>query len=227
MSVRKVHVKNRDFCVLIVHALLLMTTAAVAQDQPVPQGLTLKSDARLVVLPLRVLDAKRRPVEPPLPQSALNVFEDGVEQTISVFRHEDAPASVTLLIDHSGSMSYKLQDVTEGALTFVAAAHPQTETSVISFSQHTSVDAVFTSDISVVTRALGRGTMRGNTALWDAIQTGIRHMNASARYQRRIVILLSDGEDAASSVQPADLVRSAQSSEVTGSGSSHARVAER
>lgn len=199
----------------MVWATTWMMTVSAAQSPPSSDAITFKTQTRLVVLPVSVLDAKGRPVQPPLPTSAFSVFEDGIEQDIQLSAQEDTSSSITLVIDHSGSMSYKLQAVAEGALTFVRASHPQSETSVISFSQRAYLDAAFTSDIGTLTRALSRGTIRGNTAIWDAVQVGIQHVNESARYRRRILILVSDGEDVASSVKLPDLIRSAQHAEVT------------
>ena len=116
--------------------LLLITSGATAPSQPGPSALTLRTEARLVVLPVRVLDEKGRPVEPSLTANAFRVFEDGFEQSLNVFTREDTPSSIVLLIDRSGSMSYKLQTVAEGVLTFVRALHPRTEVSVIGFSEH-------------------------------------------------------------------------------------------
>jgi VWFA-related protein len=168
-----------------------------------------------VVLPVRVLDNSGRPLEADLPQSAFTVFEDGVTQSIRSFQHDDVPVSIGLVIDRSGSMSYKLDTVATSALTLVRNSHSADEIFVVNFSRHPFLDADFTSDQRAVGDALQRGTIRGNTALWDAVQFSLRHMKTSALRERKVLIVFSDGNDIESSVSAESVAQEAQRAEIT------------
>jgi VWFA-related protein len=169
----------------------------------------------MVVLPVRVVDGNGRPLERDLPREAFQVYEDGVLQTIRVFKREDAPASIALVTDHSGSMSFNLASITESLIRFVRESKPDDEVSVINFSQAADVDASFTSDQTVLSRALQRGVIRGDTALWDAIAYSIRYVSTAARHDRKIMIVISDGDDAARSTALDDVTGALRSKNVT------------
>ena len=82
-----------------------------------------------------------------LPQSAFQVFENGVPQPIKIFKREDVPVSMGLIIDNSGSMREKRQAVESAALALVKDSNPQDEVFIVNFNDEAYLDADFTSDI--------------------------------------------------------------------------------
>lgn len=170
---------------------------------------------RLVLLPVRVLDRFGHPLEADLPQGAFEVYEDGIRQSIRVFEREDAAVSMGLVVDHSGSMSYKLEAVRAAAVALVRNSNPSDEVFVVSFGRQPYLDADFTQDEQVLGEALRRGVIRGNTALWDALGFSLRHMKKSAHRDLRVLIVISDGQDVESSTTASDVIQEAQESEVT------------
>src|SRR3954463_3880154 len=108
-------------CVLLLLLVLPLLVPAGAQD---PQTYQLSVNVDLVVLNATVRDQKGR-VAPDLLQQDFEVFEDGVRQGIRLFRHEDIPVTVGLVIDHSGSMRPKLASVIAAARTFVQSSSPE------------------------------------------------------------------------------------------------------
>src|SRR5262245_13187200 len=119
-------------------------------------------DVQLVQLPVSVLDKDGRSVNG-LPKDDFEVFEDGVEQEISLFTHDDVPISVGLVIDNSASMHNKRERVNSAALSFVRESNPQDETFIVDFDDEAYLD--FTNSINDLVAALGPIDTRGETAL--------------------------------------------------------------
>ena len=148
-------------------------------------GITVfRSDSRLVVLHATVLDPGGRVVTN-LPQSAFHVFENGVEQELKVFRREDAPVSIGLIIDDSGSMTNKRDKVAAAVLALVQASHPEDEVFVIHFNEKTYLDTDFTHDHKRLEQALKTFDSRGTTALRDAVRLAIEQSSTRRRRTRR------------------------------------------
>ena len=99
-----------------------------ASDDP-----TFRADTRLVVLPVSVLNKDGKLVTD-LQQKAFKVFENGVEQPIKIFRREDVPISLGIIIDNSGSMREKRQRVETASLDLVKASNPQDEVFIVNFN---------------------------------------------------------------------------------------------
>lgn len=133
-----------------------------------------------------------------LPQSAFQVFEDGVLQTIKVFKREDVPVSMALVIDNSGSMRDKRQAVEAAALALVKDSNPQDESFVINFNEDAYLDVDFTSDVEMLKAGLERIDSRGETAMRDAIRLAIEHLHEKAKRDKKVVIVVTDGNDNAS-----------------------------
>ena len=166
-----------------------------------PQGqgeYRMRRDVELVVLYASVLDARGNFV-PSLNEDNFRVYEDKVEQKLSVFRREDVPVSMGLVVDNSGSMRDKRERVNAAALTFVQTSNPQDEVFVVNFNDEffLDLDKDFTSDIHELRDALERVDSRGGTALYAALVGSMDHLK-KATHDKKVLLIITDGEDNAS-----------------------------
>jgi Ca-activated chloride channel family protein len=183
--------------------------SALAQQQP-PQSAppqkkkddtyTLTRDVNLVVLHATVLDDRGRFVSD-LPQTAFRVYEDKVEQKLSVFKREDIPISMGLVIDNSGSMRDKRDKVNAAALALVEASNREDEAFVVNFNDdyYLDLDKDFTNNINELKEALERIDSRGSTALYDAIIGSLDHVKKGSR-DKKVLLVVTDGEDNSSRI---------------------------
>ena len=165
-------------------------------DAGKPQsGSKISVDVNLVVLHTTVLDDRGKFVEG-LSQDNFRVFEDRVEQKLSVFKREDIPVSMGLVIDNSGSMSDKRPRVNEAALTLVQNSNPQDEAFVVNFNDdfYLDLDKDFSSSIPELKEALERIDARGSTALYDAIIGSLDHLKKGVK-EKKVLLIVTDGED--------------------------------
>ena len=151
-----------------------------------------------MVLHATVADDKGQFV-PGLKQDNFQVFEDKVEQKISVFSHEDIPVTMGLVIDNSGSMREKRAQVNAAALSFVKTSNPADEVFVVNFNDeyYLDLDEDFTSDQQELHEALERIDSRGSTALYDAIIGSLDHLKKGHK-DKRVLLVITDGDDDAS-----------------------------
>jgi Ca-activated chloride channel family protein len=150
-------------------------------------------DTTLVVVPVTVTDANNRFVLG-LEKSDFQVFEDGVEQKITHFSGEDAPISIGLLIDTSGSMTMKLDTSRRAAEELLKTLNPQDEAFLIEFSDRAQLVQAFTNKPEDMQSGLGRLQTGGLTALLDAVNLGIAEMK-NAKNPRKALVVISDGGD--------------------------------
>ena len=160
-------------------------------------GFVFHADVQEVLLHATVIDDKQRLVTN-LDRNAFTVFEDGKPQVIKSFRHEDIPISLGIVIDNSGSMREKRAKVNKAALNLVRASNPQDEVFVVNFSDEYFLDQPFTSKISLLQAALERYETRGGTALYDAIVASADELKKHGKLQKKILFVVTDGEDDAS-----------------------------
>ncbi len=129
------------------------------------------------------------------------IKEDGVRQTIRLFRQEDTPVAVGLVVDHSGSMSRRLPEVIAAARTFVQASSAEDQMFVVNFNEHVTLglpDSIpFTSRSDELERAISRAPTSGQTALYDAVLEAREHLRTAHR-DKKVLIVISDGGDNAS-----------------------------
>jgi Ca-activated chloride channel family protein len=149
----------------------------------------------LVVLHTTVLDDRGRFAEG-LKQDNFRVFEDKAEQKLSVFKREDVPVSMGLVIDNSGSMREKRPRVNEAALTLVQTSNPDDEAFVVNFNDdfYLDLDKDFSNSIPELKEALERIDSRGSTALYDAIIGSLDHLKKASK-DKRVLLIVTDGED--------------------------------
>jgi Uncharacterized protein containing a von Willebrand factor type A (vWA) domain len=119
-----------------------------------------------------------------------------VEQKLAVFKREDVPVSMGLVIDNSGSMRDKRPRVNEAALTLVQTSNPQDEAFVVNFNDdfYLDLDKDFSSSIPELKEALERIDSRGSTALYDAVIGSLDHLKKAAK-DKRVLLVVTDGED--------------------------------
>jgi Ca-activated chloride channel family protein len=141
------------------------------------------------------------------------VLEDKVEQKLSVFKQEDVPVSFGLVVDNSGSMRDKRPQVNAAALTFVKTSNPQDEGFVVNFNDDYYLDTEhdFTSDLAEMRTALERIDARGSTALYDAVIGSLDHLKKGTR-DKKVLLVVTDGEDNASRHSLENVVEQAQRS---------------
>ena len=192
-------------------AALLVATQAVAGSaaQPTP---VFRAETRLVLLRATVKN-QRGELVTGLDRGAFTVYENGRPQAITVFRRDDVPVSVGILIDNSKSMRGKRAHVEAAALAFVRASNPQDEVFVASFADKAQVDVPFTSDGRLLEAGLERLDSIGGTALRDAVVLGEEYIEAHATRDQRVLLVITDGLDNASAAPPERLRQQAERSE--------------
>jgi VWFA-related protein len=172
------------------------------------EGYVLHTEVDEVVLNCTVLEGTQ--LVPDLKKQDFQVFEDGVPQTIISFQHTDLPVSIALVVDNSGSMSHKRPSVNKSALDLIQASNPRDEAFVVNFSDEAFIDQDFTSDVSKLREGLSHIEARGGTALYDAVAASADKLVADAKHPKQVLILITDGEDNASSLNLEQTVRRVQ-----------------
>jgi Ca-activated chloride channel homolog len=168
----------------------------------------------LVVLPVTVTNRKGEFI-PNLGAANFQVTEAGRPQPITLFKSEDVPVTVGLVVDNSGSMRAKRPEVVAASLAFVQSSNPGDQVFVVNFNQRVSLglpkSVPYTSDLGQLRDALSRNPAVGNTALYDGIATALEHLKGGTR-ERKALIVVTDGGDNASHVKFQDLLKMAESS---------------
>ena len=179
-------------------------------------GFVISKTLNLVELPVIVRDRKGRFISG-LEQSNFGVYEAGQRQDITLFRSEDIPVSAGLVVDHSGSMGSKRDEVMEGAKAFVQAGNPQDREFVVNFSDAVTfglpASVSFTSNLEDLRAALLSTPASGKTALYDAVAAALERLQ-SDHSARKVLVIISDGGDNASQHNFAQVLRMAQSASV-------------
>jgi len=157
----------------------------------------LRRDVDEVLLHATVVDDKQHIVTN-LDKSAFTVSEDGKPQTIVSFRHEDIPVAMGIVIDNSGSMREKRAKVNQAALNLVRSSNPQDEIFVVNFNDEYYLDQDFTNDLLKLKEALEKIDAKGGTALYEAAVASAEHLKRDARLERKVLFIVTDGEDNAS-----------------------------
>ena len=159
---------------------------------------TLREDAYEVRLNASVFDQSGHSIQT-LDKDAFHVYEDGVPQTLASFRHEDLPVSLGILIDSSGSMYDKRAAVDEASLDLVKLSNPEDEAFLVDFSWEAFIDQDFTSDINKLQQGLSYIKSSGGTAIYDALVASADYLSKNAKHPKQVLLVITDGEDNASS----------------------------
>jgi Ca-activated chloride channel family protein len=183
-------------CLPVVGAISL--GARPPAQEPHPKVFSSKSE--VVMVHVSVRDRKSRLVAG-LPREAFSIFESGQPQPITYFENEDRPVTVGLVVDSSGSMQRKRDDVIAAGLAFARSSHPEDELFTVNFNEQVweglPASVAFTTDVEQLRQALQRAGARGQTALFDAIDFSLRHLRQGHR-DKKVLIVVSDGGDNAS-----------------------------
>ncbi|HTJ30745.1 MAG TPA: VWA domain-containing protein [Acidobacteriaceae bacterium] len=172
-------------------------------------GYVLHSNVEEVSLNATVLDKDGRLVQN-LKKENFKVQEDGVAQTLLSFQHADVPVSIGMVIDNSGSMYKKRPAVNKASLDLVAASNPKDEAFVVNFADDAYIDQDFTSDLNKLRDGLSHIESRGGTALYDAVVASADKLAADAQRPKQVIVIITDGEDNASSVGLVQAIRRVQ-----------------
>jgi len=159
-----------------------------------------------VVLHATVIDDKQRIITN-LDRAAFTVYENGQPQTITSFRHEDIPVAMGIVVDNSGSMREKRQKVNAAALNLVRSSNQSDEVCVVNFNDEYYLDQDFTANINKLREGLEKIEARGGTALYDALVATADHLKQSAKLDKKVIFVVTDGEDNASTESLEQAVR--------------------
>jgi Ca-activated chloride channel family protein len=153
----------------------------------------LRVDTSLVLVPVHASTKIGAPITD-LTEANFRVFEDGAEQKVTYFAKQDAPVSVGLVFDSSGSMTHKIRRSAEAAAAFFKTANAGDEFFLIEFGERPKLMMPFTPDPDEIYRKLVQSKPFGRTSLIDAIHLALVHMK-NARNARKAIVILSDGGD--------------------------------
>ena len=182
-----------------------------AGQAPTKRGETYvyRTEAQEVVLHATVVDQHSRLVTG-LSKNDFTVYEDGQPQTITRFTKEDVPVSIGILIDNSGSMRDKRQAVNTAALDLVRGSNPEDEVFIVNFSDEAIIDTDLTSDVAKMQEGLQQVDSRGGTALYDAVVASSDYLAKKGRREKKVLLVVTDGEDNASTDTLEQAVRRVQ-----------------
>lgn len=185
--------------------------AKPSNGEPTKRGDTyvFRAQSEEVVLHATVVDQRSRLVTN-LNKGDFTIYEDGQPQTITRFSREDIPVSIGILIDNSGSMRDKRQAVNTAALDLVKGSNSEDEVFVVNFSDEAIIDADLTSDIAKMQEGLQQVDSRGGTALYDAVVASADYLAKKGRREKKVLLVVTDGEDNASTDTLEQAVRRVQ-----------------
>jgi len=179
-------------CVLFSGSALSQSTA-IAEDPRQGTGLNLRVETTLVQIPVAVTDSLNRFVLG-LQKDDFHLLEDSVEQHVAHFSGEDAPLSVGLVFDESGSMDYKLRTSQAAVAQFLKTMNADDEAFLVEFSDSAKLTVGFTAHTEEIQNALKKAQPGGLTAMLDAINLALREMK-KAKNSRKAIVIISDGGD--------------------------------
>jgi VWFA-related protein len=190
-------------------ALLWTIAPVIAQDD---QTFKLNVNVDLTELHVTVTDDHDRPVGN-LGKTDFHVFEDLVEQNVSIFRHEDVALSLGLVIDNSRSIEPRKKRLDAAALSFVQKGNADDETFIVHFDDRPKLTHDFTDSIPELERAMAGIRPFGQTAIYDALILASEHMS-KARHTKKVILLITDGIDNSSHHTLEDALEAAKRSGV-------------
>src|SRR5579864_2104318 len=166
---------------------------APAAETSIDRKANIRVDTTMVLIPVAVTDPMGRFVTG-LDKENFKVFEDKTEQEIKQFSSEDAPMSVGIVFDTSGSMGAKLNTSRKAVSEFLKTANPQDEFFLVEFSERPELVMPLTSDIEEIQNRLTFTQSKGRTALLDGIYLAMNTIK-KARNPRKAILIISDGGD--------------------------------
>src|ERR1700681_4760587 len=176
----------------VLSLLCAVAIAGFGQSDPRPE-VGFRAGTTLVLIPVSVTDVSNRYVLG-LDKQNFRLLEDNAEQTIAHFSSEDAPLSIGLLVDTSGSMGAKLDTSRKAAVEFLKNLNATDEAFLIEFSDRAELALPFTHDTDEIDKKLRSARPGGLTALLDAVHIGLQEMK-NAHNPRKALLIISDGGD--------------------------------
>ena len=188
-------------------------STAIAQQKPQQR---FRAGVELVPLNVSVTDGTRFVTD--LEQEEFEVFEDGVQQTVSFFSRKQQPIALAILLDTSNSMEDKLATAQQAAIGFAKRLRPEDVAEVIGFSTQVRILQTFTSDAAAVERAIRETTADGSTALYNSIYISLKELKkikakSEEEIRRQAIVVLSDGDDTSSLLPYEEVLELAKRSE--------------
>jgi Ca-activated chloride channel homolog len=194
-----------------------VSTIKVPPPPADPDAFRVSSDVDLVLLDVSVKDSEGGFVSG-LQKSNFKVFENKVEQKLTVFAAQDVPVTVGLIVDNSGSVRPKKPEIVTAALTLVKNSNPRDEIFVVNFNDRASLglpeEVPFSGDPVILRQALLLNPARGRTALYDALKIGLDHLK-KGHLDKKTLVLISDGGDNSSELTRHEIIERAEGSLAT------------
>jgi Ca-activated chloride channel homolog len=176
------------------------------------QGAKIRVDVDLVLIPVTVTDPMNRLVTG-LERENFYIYDNNIAQTIKSFSTEDAPLSIGIVFDLSGSMQSKFVRARRALSEFLRTCNPKDEFFVVGFNDRPAILVDYTSDVDDVEARMVMLKPENRTALIDAMYLGVNKLK-SAKYQRKALLVISDGGDNRSRYTEGELTRVVRESEV-------------
>jgi Ca-activated chloride channel homolog len=187
-------------------------TAPNSRETGIDPRSEIRIDKQLVLVPVAVTTANGTYVTG-LDKDMFRIYENGVEQTIESFTSEDAPMSVGVVFDTSGSMGAKLQRSRQAVAEFMKSANPQDEFMLVQFNDEAEMTVPFTSNTEELQNRLMFVQSKGRTALLDGVYMAMNAMK-KARNPRKAILIISDGGDNSSRYTQSEVRNSVREADV-------------
>jgi len=172
------------------------------KTEPRPRS-NIRVDSTLVLIPVTVTDPLNRFVTG-LEKENFKLTEDKLPQEITQFSSEDAPLSVGVVFDCSGSMGHKLDKSRQAVAQFFKLANPEDEFFLVQFNDSANLIQPFTRNLEEIQNKLAFTQSKGRTALLDAVYMALHEMK-KAKNPRKALLLISDGGDNSSRYSEAEI----------------------
>jgi Ca-activated chloride channel family protein len=186
--------------------------ADVAAKATTHREARLRVDVNLVQVPMTVTDPMNRLVTG-LEKENFALYDNNIGQTIRYFSSEDAPLTIGIIFDLSGSMSSKFARARKALTEFLRTSNPQDEFFVVGFNDRPSIIVDYTSDPDDVDARMVMLKPENRTALIDAVYLGVDHLR-QAKYDRKALLIISDGGDNRSRYTEGELRKVVRESDV-------------
>jgi len=183
-----------------------------ASEQEDKGGYRIGVNVDLVLMHVSVFDKANHFVAG-LKKENFRVYEDGVQQEVTSFSREDLPVSMGIVLDLSGSMKSRIDQVNKAALAFIRASNPEDQVFLIGFNEEVELLQDFTNDIDEITDSLDNTIVSGGTAVYDAVYLGVQKAQTGSKPKKAIVVI-SDGEDRESYYKLEEVVAKVQEEDV-------------
>lgn len=218
MRISRHSIGAHRYLIALIGLLITQFVSGAQVPQPSPSDFgseyILRLNANMVILSATVLDRHDALVSG-LNKDDFQIYENGLPQQIKNFSHEDIPVTAGILVDNSGSMGPKRDDVIAAAMAFARSSNPQDQMFIVNFNDHVSfglpAGTPFTDQQNQLQLALSGISAIGQTALYDGIAAALEHLKLGNR-DKKVLILISDGGDNASKHTLAQIIDMAKHS---------------